>query len=84
MRPNTGCVTRHTGQPYSSKGLDKRLDKALTLKEDADKQNSADAQVTNSEVPENDNKAEKEEDKTLMPACKMTEQELQLQKEEEK
>ena len=57
---------------------------ALTLKEDADMQNSADAQVTKSEVLESNNKAEEEEDETSMPAYKMTKQELQLQEEEEK
>ena len=50
---------------------------ALTLKEDMDMQNSADAQVTKPEVPENNNKAEEEEDETLMPVYEMTKQELQ-------
>ena len=57
---------------------------ALTLKEDADMQNSTDAQVTKPEVPENNNKAEEEEDETSMPAYRMSKQELQLQEEEEK
>ena len=35
-------------------------------------QNSADAQVTKSEVPENNDKAKEEEDETLMPAYEMT------------
>ena len=50
---------------------------ALTLKEEADKQKSTDAQVTNAEVPENNDKA-KEQDKTLVPEYEMTKQELQL------
>ena len=58
--------------------------KALTLKEDTDKQNSADAQMTMPEVPEDDSKAEEGENKTLIPAYKMTKQELQLQEEEGK
>ena len=57
---------------------------ALTLKEDADMQNVADAQMTTSEVLENNDKAKEEEDVTLVPAYKMTKQELQLQEEEEK
>ena len=65
------------------KDLTKYL-QALTFKEDADMQNSADAQMAKSEVPENNNKAKKEEDETSMPAYKMTKQELQLQEEEEK
>ena len=65
------------------KDLTKDL-KALTLKEDMDMQDSGDAQVTKPEVLENNNKAEEEEDKTLMPAYEMTKQELQLQEEEEK
>ena len=44
---------------------------ALTLKEDVGTQNSADAQVTKSEVLENNNKVEEEEDETLMPAYEM-------------
>ena len=56
---------------------------ALTLKGDVDTQKLADAQVTNVEEPENNNKAE-EEDKTLVPLYEMTNQELQLQEEEEK
>ena len=63
------------------KDLTKDL-QALSLKEDADMQNSADTQVTKSEVLENNNKAEEEEDETSIPAYKMTKQELQLQEEE--
>ena len=63
------------------KDLTKYL-QALILKEDADIQNSADAKVTKSEVLENNNKVEEEEDETLMPAYKLTKQELQLQEEE--
>ena len=65
------------------KDLTKDL-QALTIKEDSDMQNSADAQVTKSEVPENNNKAEKEENETLMSPYEMTKQQLQLQEEEEK
>ena len=57
---------------------------ALTLKEDADKQNSADAQVTKPEVLEGNIRAEEGENKTSMPAYEMIKQELQLQEEEEK
>ena len=57
---------------------------ALTLKEDTDRQNSADAQVTKPEVLGDDNKVEEKENETLVPAYKITKQELQLQEEEEK
>ena len=56
---------------------------ALTLKEEVDMQKSADTQVMNVEVSENNDKA-KEQDKTSVPANEMTKQELQLQEEEEK
>ena len=56
---------------------------ALPLKGDTDTQKLADAQATNAEVPENNNKA-REEDKTSVPAYEMTKQELKLQEEEEK
>ena len=65
------------------KDLTKDL-QGLTLKEDTDMQNSADDQVTKSEVLENNNKVKEEEDETSMPAYEMTKQELQLQEEEEK
>ena len=45
------------------KDLTKDL-QALTLKEGAHIQNSADAQVTKSEVPEDNNKVKEEEDET--------------------
>ena len=57
------------------KDLKKDL-QALTLKGDTNMQNSADAQMTNSKVLENNNKTE---DETLIPAYEMTKQELQLQ-----
>ena len=50
---------------------------ALTLKEEAGKQKLADAQATNIEELENNNKA-KEQDETSVPAYEMTKQELQL------
>ena len=56
---------------------------ALTLKEKVDKQKSADTHLTNSEVLENNNKAE-EQDKTSVSAYKMTKKELHMQEEEEK
>ena len=65
------------------KDLTKDL-QALTLKEDVDTQNSADTWVTKSKVPDNNNIVMKEKDETFMPAYKMTKQELQLQKEQEK
>ena len=55
---------------------------SLTLKGDTDTQTLADAQVTNKE--ELDNNKMREEDKTLVPLHEMSEQELWLQKEEEK
>ena len=64
------------------KDLTKDL-QALTLKEDADMQNSADIQVTKSEVLENNDKAKEEEDETSIPVYEITKQELQLQEEEE-
>ena len=66
------------------KDLTKGL-QALPLKEDADKQNSADAQGTKPEVPSRAITKWKEgENETLMPAYEMIKQELQLQEEEEK
>ena len=50
----------------------------LTLKEDTDMQDSADAQVTLLEVLENKSKMEEEEDETSKPSYEMTKQELQL------
>ena len=57
---------------------------ALSLKEDADKQNLIDAQVKKPEVLEDSNKVEERECKTLVPKYEMTKQELWLQEEKEK
>ena len=65
------------------KSLSKDL-QALTLKEDIDKQNLADAQVMKPEVLEDNNKVGERECKTSVPRYEMTKQELWLQEEEEK
>ena len=65
------------------KSLTKDL-QALTLKEDVDKQNLADAQVTKLEELEDNNKVGETKHETLVLKYKMTKQELWLQEEEEK
>ena len=56
---------------------------ALTLKGDMDTQTVADAQVTNVEELDNNNKM-REEEETLVLPYEMMKQELKLQEEEEK
>ena len=58
MRPHTGVSPYLLDNNMVKKNLTKDL-QALTLKEDADKQNSADTQVTKSEVLEGNNKQKK-------------------------
>ena len=67
----------------TEKSLSKNL-QVLTLKDDVDKQDLADTQVTKPEEPEADNKVEEREHKTSVPKYEMTIQELWLQEEEEK
>ena len=67
----------------TEKSLSKDL-QALTLKDDVDKQNLADTQVMKPKEPEDDNKVEERECKTLVLKYKMTKQELQWQEEQEK
>ena len=56
---------------------------ALTLTRDTDTKTVMDIQMTNTEEP-NDNNQKTEEGDSLVPPYKMSEQELQLQKEEAK
>ena len=65
----------------TEKSLSKDL-KTLTLKEDIDKHNLADAQVMKLEEPEDDKKVGERECKTSVPKYEMAKQELWLQEEE--
>ena len=72
--------------PDSDSKVEKDLTKdmqALTVKGDTDTQTVADIKATNAEELNNKNQMRKE-DKTTVPLYEMTEQELQLQKEEAK